>query len=141
METSNIILIIASIIIAYLLFKIIKNIIFKIFLPIIIILGVSYYLYTHYYARNILDDLRIEYCEKYENAQEAASPNCSCFVEIITDHLENKFSKDELAELRKDPDHFNEEFYKAVSSNFDLVQTCYLANGLEMPNYFDFLNK
>ena len=99
----------------------------------------SYYLYTYYYARNILDDLRIEYCEKSKNSQDS-SPNCSCFVEIITSNLENKFSKEELAELRKNPALFNEEFYKAVSSDFDLVKTCYLSNGLEIPNYLDFLN-
>ena len=98
----------------------------------------AYYLYSHYFARNILDDLTAEYCEKSDNSEDE-NFNCTCFVKIITSDFDTKYSKQEMDKLREDPNKFNEEFYKSVSTNFDNISSCYISNGLEMPEYLKLL--
>ena len=137
MEMSNIILILSAVLITYFLLKIIKNIIFKILLPIVMIIGLTYYLYTHYLERNILDDLTAEFCEKDES--EGENFNCTCFVKIIKTDFDSKYSKQEMDKLRENPDKFNEEFYKSVSTNFDNINSCYISNGSEMSEYLKLL--
>jgi len=125
MDSTQIIIIIATFIVAYIVFKLISKIIFKIILPILIILIGGYFLYQYYGPGNLIEDITEIYCEG-DNIDEI---KCECFVKPIILDLEFRLTSQQIIDLKNTPLKSAEEFLTSYQNKKVEINKCFDSKG------------
>ena len=124
MGITQIIIIIVAISVAWIVFKLLTKVIFKILLPILIFLIGGYFAYQ-YYGGNLIEDITELYCEG-NNIDEV---KCECFVKPIISDLESRLSKEEFLGLKNDPFRSAEEFHISYKNKQEEINSCFESKG------------
>lgn len=127
METNQIIIFSVCIIIAFILFKVLKSIL-KILIPIIIILIGSYYIYNSLNNIDLVDGISNLYCSD-ENFNKA---KCECISSYVINELSSSKNELEIESLRTDPVLGLNEISKILYSNKDVISDCLEGKGEEI---------
>lgn len=127
METNQIIIICICLVVAVVLFKVLKSIL-KVVLPIIIIIAGSYYLYNSLNNLDFVDGISNLYCsdEAYNEAK------CECISSFVINELSSSKSEIEIEALRSDPVQGLNEISKILYSNKDSISSCLEEKGEEI---------
>jgi energy-coupling factor transporter transmembrane protein EcfT len=123
---TQIMIVIIALVAAWIVFKLITRIIFKIILPILIILIGGYFAYQYYGPGNLIEDITELYCEG-NNIDEV---KCECFVKPIISDLEIRLSKDEFLDLKNDPFRSAEEFHTSYKNKQKEINSCFESKGI-----------
>jgi|TARA_B110000967_G_scaffold156904_1_gene161979 energy-coupling factor transporter transmembrane protein EcfT len=125
MDLTQIIIIIISIAAAWIVFKLITKFIFKIVLPILILLIGVYFAYQYYGPGDLIKSITELYCEG-DNIDQV---KCECFVEPIISDLESRLSLEEMLELKNNPLKSTEEFHTSYKNKKDVINSCFQEKG------------
>ena len=117
-ELTQIIIIIACIILSLMVFKFVTKILFKLIILSITII-IFYMGYQYFADRNIIDDIS-QLCTKKKDPIK-----CSCFVKPILNDLNSKFSKEEVQELKENTLKSNIEFTRAFKNVEGEIKDCF----------------
>ena len=115
---TQIMIVIIALVAAWIVFKLITRIIFKIILPILILLIGGYFAYQ-YYGGNLIEDITELYCEG-DNIDEV---KCECFVKPIISDLESRLSKEELLAVTGD------DFISSYLNKEEEINSCFESKG------------
>ena len=125
MDLTQIVIIIIAISVAWFVFKLLTRFIFKILLPILILLIGGYFAYQYYGPGNLIEDITALYCEG-NNIDEV---KCECFVKPIISDLESRLSKEEFLALKNDPFKSAEEFHISYKNKQEEINSCFESKG------------
>lgn len=115
---TQIMIVIIALVAAWIVFKLITRIIFKIILPILILLIGGYFAYQ-YYGGNLIEDITELYCEG-DNIDEV---KCECFVKPIISDLESRLSNEELLAVTGD------DFISSYINKEEEINSCFESKG------------
>ncbi|MAZ58669.1 MAG: hypothetical protein CMP56_04630 [Flavobacteriales bacterium] len=136
MELTQIILIIAAIIISFMVIKLVTKTLFKLII-ILLVLGACWIGYLEFSGTSIIDTVSQLYCNensgtKIDFSMELKDPiKCTCFVKPITDDLNNRFPQEEIEKIKKSALKSNAELLKSISNKEKEIKTCFEMNGAE----------
>ena len=125
MDLTQIIIIIIAISAAWIVFKLLTRFIFKIVLPIVILLIGGYFVYQYYGPGNLIEDIKELYCEG-NNADEV---KCECFVKPISSDLKSRLSADEQDALKDNPYKSFEELLTSYKNKQEEINDCFKSKG------------
>ena len=94
MDMQNIILIVVSLLVSYLLFKILKSAL-KILIPLLIISAGAYYIYTTMTGTNVIQKFESVYC----GGEQPDEVKCECVTQLVLNDIKQNKSEQELQEL------------------------------------------
>ena len=118
METTQIILIIAAIILSFMALKLVTKILFR--LIIILITIVLFFMgYQHFSGTNIIDETK-KFCNN--NSQPI---KCTCFFKPIYSDLTSRFSEEEIDLLKTNKLKSNIEFGKSYKIKEKEIKKCF----------------
>tara|TARA_B100002052_G_C15607036_1_gene473536 strand:- start:3 stop:470 length:468 start_codon:yes stop_codon:yes gene_type:complete len=136
MELTQIILIIAVIIISFMVIKLVTKTLFKLII-ILLMLGACWIGYLEFSGTSIIDTVSQLYCNensgsKIDFTTELKDPiKCTCFVKPILDDLNNRFPNQQIEEVKKSALKSNTELLKSISNKEQEIKTCFEMNGDE----------
>tara|TARA_B100000427_G_scaffold295323_1_gene274384 strand:+ start:241 stop:699 length:459 start_codon:yes stop_codon:yes gene_type:complete len=119
-ENVDIILVAGAIILGFTLIKLATKILFRIIIFLVILIGI-YMGYQQVLGKNIIDDLSNLYCET-ENLDLV---KCTCFIEPILNDLSNRFSIQEIEQLKQNKLKSNAEFIKSYKTKELEIKNCF----------------
>jgi len=124
MEINNLIIIAVCVVVAYVLFKVLKSVL-KILLPIAIIFGGSYYIYLNIKDVNVLQKIDSIYCseENYDKVK------CNCVSQFVITKINNDYSNEEIEALKNDPVEGLTIISKILTENRSQITNCLNENG------------
>lgn len=122
---TQIMIVMIALVAAWIVFKLITRIIFKIILPILIILIGGYFAYQYYGPGNLIEDITELYCEG-NNIDEV---KCECFIKPIISDLESRLSAEDLIELKNNSLKSAEEFHKSYKNKQEEINSCFESKG------------
>lgn len=122
---TQIMIVMIALVAAWIVFKLITRIIFKIILPILILLIGGYFAYQYYGPGNLIEDITELYCEG-NNIDEV---KCECFVKPIISDLESRLSQEEFLVLKNDPFRSTEEFHISYKNKQEAINACFESKG------------
>ena len=122
---TQIMIVIIALVAAWIVFKLITRIIFKIILPILILLIGGYFAYQYYGPGNLIEDITELYCQG-NNIDEV---KCECFVKPIISDLESRLSNEEFLGLKNDPFRSAEEFHISYKNKQEEINSCFESKG------------
>ena len=125
MDLTQIIIIIIAISIAWIVFRLITRFIFKIVLPIVILLIGGYFAYQYYGPGNLIEDITELYCE----GNDVDDVKCECFVKPIISDLRSRLSAETLLELENNPVKSTEEVYISYKNKQKEINSCFESKG------------
>ena len=125
MDLTQIIIIIIAISIAWVVFKLLTRFIFKILLPILILLISGYFIYQYYGPGNLIEDITELYCE----GNDVDEVKCECFVKPIISDLESRLSVEALLKLENNPLKSTEEVYTSYKNKQKEISSCFESKG------------
>ena len=125
MDLTQIIIIIIAIAAACIVFKLLTKFIFKIVLPILILLFGVYFAYQYYGPGDLMNSITELYCEG-DNIDQV---KCECFVQPIISDLESRLSLEEMLELKNNPLKSTEEFHTSYKNKKDVINSCFQEKG------------
>jgi len=125
MDITQIIIIIVAISVAWIVFKLLTRFIFKIVLPILILLIGVYFVYQYFGPGNLLEDITELYCE----GNDVDEVKCECFVKPIISDLESRLSVEALLELKNNPLKSAEEFHTSYKNKQEEINSCFKSKG------------
>jgi len=125
MLLTQIIIIIIAIAAAWIVFKLLTKFIFKIVLPILIILIGVYFAYQYYGPGDLFESITELYCEG-DNIDQV---KCECFVQPIISDLESRLSVEEILELKNNPLKSTEEFHTSYKNKKEVINSCFQDKG------------
>ena len=125
MDLTQIIIIIIAIAAAWIVFKLITKFIFKIVLPILILLIGVYFAYQYYGPGDLMNSITELYCE----GDNIDPVKCECFVQPIISDLESRLSVEEFLELKNNPLKLTEEFHISYKNKKDAINACFQEKG------------
>ena len=125
MDLTQIIIIIIAIAAAWMVFKLLTKFIFKIVLPILILLFGVYFAYQYYGPGDLMNSITELYCEG-DNIDQV---KCECFVQPIISDLESRLSLEEMLELKNNPLKSTEEFHTSYKNKKDVINSCFQEKG------------
>ena len=124
MEITDILLLIAAIIIAWIVFKFVTQVIVKIIVFLILIIF-CYSLYKTHTSSNIIQELQSQFCDDSQDN----SINCDCFVTPIISDLNERFSKTALDSLQSNNIESVKEIFISLDNKREEISDCFIANG------------
>ena len=117
METTQILIIIAAIILSFMALKFVTKLLFR--LIIILITVIIFYMgYQHFSGTNILDNIS-KLCEDENNLK------CTCFTTPILNDINSRFSKDEVEKIKKNKLKCNIEFGRSFQAKETEINKCF----------------
>ncbi len=125
MDLTQIIIIIVAILVAWIVFKLVTGFIFKIVLPILILLIVGYFAFKYYKSGNLIENITVAYCE----GNDVDEVKCECFVKPIISDLESRLSAEDLIELKNNSLKSAEEFHKSYKNKQEEINSCFESKG------------
>ena len=125
MDITQIIIIIIAISVAWIVFKLLTRFIFKIILPILIVLIGGYFAYQYYGPGNLIKDITALYCEG-SNVDEV---KCECFVKPIILDMESRLTSQQILDFESDPIKSTKEFYISYENKKDEINLCFESKG------------
>ena len=125
MDFTQIIIIIIAISVAWIVFKLLTRFIFKIVLPILILLIGGYFAYQYYGPGNLIEDITELYCE----GNDVDDVKCECFVKPIISDLESRLSVEDLLKLENNPLKSTEEVYTSYKNKQKEISSCFESKG------------
>jgi len=125
MDLTQIIIIIVAISVAWIVFKLLTRFIFKIVLPILILLIGVYFVYQYFGPGNLLEDITELYCE----GNDVDEVKCECFVKPIISDLKSRLSAEVLLELKNNPLKSTEEVYTSYKNKQKEINSCFESKG------------
>ena len=125
MDFTQIIIIIIAISVAWIVFKLLTRFIFKILLPILILLIGGYFAYQYYGPGNLIEDITELYCE----GNDVDEVKCECFVKPIISDLESRLSVEALLKLENNPLKSTEEVYTSYKNKQKEISSCFESKG------------
>ena len=125
MDLTQIIIIIAAISVAWIVFKLLTRFIFKIVLPILILLIGVYFVYQYFGPGNLLEDITELYCEG-NNIDEV---KCECFVKPIIVDMESRLTSQQILDFESDPIKSTKELYISYENKKDEINLCFESKG------------
>tara|TARA_B100001250_G_C19786568_1_gene784465 strand:- start:1256 stop:1708 length:453 start_codon:yes stop_codon:yes gene_type:complete len=120
LNNSDLLLVIAAILLSFMVIKLVTKILFKLIIVIAVLTG-SFIIYQVFSGTNIIDSVTVLYCEN-QNINEV---KCKCFVEPIILDLKNRFNEQELIDLKSKKLRANTEFIKSYKLQEDKIKTCF----------------
>ena len=136
MELTQIILIIAAIIISFMVIKLVTKTLFKLII-ILLVLGACWIGYLEFSGTSIIDTVSQLYCNensgsKIDFTTELNDPiKCTCFAKPILDDLNSRFPNKQIEEVKKSALKSNTELLKSISNKEQEIKTCFEMNGDE----------
>ena len=136
MELTQIILIIAAIIISFMVIKLVTKTLFKLII-ILLMLGACWIGYLEFSGTSIIDTVSQLYCNensgsKIDFTTDLKDPvKCTCFVKPILDDLNSRFPNQQIEEVKKSALKSNTELLKSLSNKEKEIKTCFEMNGDE----------
>ena len=125
MDLTQIIIIIIAISIAWIVFRLITRFIFKIVLPLVLLLIGGYFAYQYYGPGNLIEDITELYCE----GNDVDDVKCECFVKPIISDLRSRLSAETLLELENNPVKSTEEVYISYKNKQKEINSCFESKG------------
>jgi len=125
MDLTQIIIIIIAIAAAWMVFKLLTKFVFKIVLPILILLIGVYFAYQYYGPGDLMKSITELYCE----GDNIDPVKCECFVQPIISDLESRMSGEEFLELKNNPLKLTEEFHTSYKNKKDAINACFQEKG------------
>jgi len=136
MDLTQIILIIAAIIISFMVIKLVTKTLFKLII-ILLVIGVGWIGYLEFSGTSVIDTISKLYCNETSGSQidvtrEFKDPiKCKCFVLPILHDLNNRFTDSELEKIKKSALKSNTELLKSISNQEKEIETCFESNAAE----------
>jgi energy-coupling factor transporter transmembrane protein EcfT len=125
MDLTQIIIIIIAISVALIVFKLLARIIFKVILPILVLLIGGYFVYHYYGPGNLIEDITELYCE----GNDVDEVKCECFVKPIISDLESRLSVEDIIKLKNNPLKSTEEFHISYKNKQEEINSCFESKG------------
>ena len=125
MDLTQIIIIIIAISLALIVFKLLTRIIFKVILPILVLLIGGYFVYQYYGPGNLIEDITELYCE----GNDVDEVKCECFVKPIISDLESRLSVEDIINLKNNPLKSNEELHISYKNKQEEINSCFESKG------------
>ena len=125
MDLTQIIIIIIAISVALIVFKLLTRIIFKVILPILVLLIGGYFVYQYYGPGNLIEDITELYCE----GNDVDEVKCECFVKPIISDLESRLSSEDIIKLKNNPLKSTEEFHISYKNKQEEINSCFESKG------------
>ena len=119
MEPTQIILIIAAIILSMMALKFVTKLLFR--LIIVLITIITFYMaYQHFSGTNIIDEIT-----KICNPNNSEPIKCACFVQPILTDLNDRFNTEEIESLKKNKLKSNIEFGRSFKTKESEIKNCF----------------
>ena len=134
MDTQNIILIVVSILVSYILFKILKSAL-KILVPLIIISAGAYYIYTTMTSTNFIAKFEAVYCQD-ETPDEV---KCECVTQLVLNDIKQNKSSEELQEISQNSVKSLDLIKDSLLKNRENITSCLEDKGYKMTSFDDIL--
>ena len=122
---TQLMIVIIALVAAWIVFKLITRIIFKIILPILIVLIGGYFAYQYYGPGNLMNDITSLYCEG-SNVDEV---KCECFVKPIILDMESRLTSQQILDFENDPLKSTEELFISYQNVKDEINSCFKSKG------------
>ena len=122
---TQLIIVLIALVAAWIVFKLITRIIFKILLPILIVLIGGYFAYQYYGPGNLMNDITSIYCEG-SNVDEV---KCECFVKPIILDMESRLTSQQILDFENDPLKSTEELFISYQNVRDEINSCFESKG------------
>ena len=122
---TQLIIVLIALVAAWIVFKLITRIIFKILLPILIVLIGGYFAYQYYGPGNLMNDITSIYCEG-SNVDEV---KCECFVKPIILDMESRLTSQQILDFENDPLKSTEELFISYQNVRDEINSCFKSKG------------
>ena len=122
---TQLMIVIIALVAAWIVFKLITRIIFKIILPILIVLIGGYFAYQYYGPGNLMNDITSLYCEG-SNVDEV---KCECFVKPIILDMESRLTSQQILDFENDPLKSTEELFISYQNVRDEINSCFKSKG------------
>lgn len=124
MDLTQIIIICLAVLVSFLVFMFLRKLIFKVLILVVITI-VSYIGWNYYSGGDIISDINSLYCE----VDEVDEIKCKCFVGPIMKDLNNRFSIEEIIEIKGNPIKSWEEFLNSYNNSEKDINRCFKDNG------------
>ena len=125
MDVTQIIIIILALAAAWIVFRLLTRFIFKVVLPILILLIGVYFALHNYGPGNLIADVTELYCE----GEKMDEVKCECFVKPILSDLESRLSADDMLALRNDLSKSTDEFLTSYKNKKEEINSCFESKG------------
>jgi energy-coupling factor transporter transmembrane protein EcfT len=122
---TQLMIVLIALVAAWIVFKLITRIIFKIILPILIVLIGGYFAYQYYGPGNLIKDITSIYCEG-SNVDEV---KCECFVKPIIVDMESRLTAQQILDFENDPLKSTEELFVSYQNVKDEINSCFESKG------------
>ena len=122
---TQLMIVIIALVAAWIVFKLITRIIFKIILPILIVLIGGYFAYQYYGPGNLMNDITSLYCEG-SNVDEV---KCECFVKPIILDMESRLTSQQILDFENNPLKSTEELFISYQNVKDEINSCFKSKG------------
>lgn len=136
MELTQIILIIAAIIISFMVIKLVTKTLFKLII-ILLVLGACWIGYLEFSGTSIIDTVSKLYCNEESGSKidftiELKDPvKCTCFVQPILHDLNTRFTDSQIEKIKNSALKSNTELLKSISNQEKEIKTCFELHGAE----------
>jgi len=134
MDMQNIILIVVSILVSYILFKILKSAL-KILIPLLIISAGAYYIYTTMTSTNFIEKFEAVYCQ----GEQPDEVKCECVTKLVLNDIKRNKSEQELQELSQNSVESLDLIKDSLLKNRENITSCLEDKGYEMTSFDDIL--
>ena len=122
---TQIMIVIIALVAAWIVFKLITRVIFKIILPILIMLIGGYFAYQYYGPGSLMNDITSLYCEG-SNVDEV---KCECFVKPIILDMESRLTSQQILDFENNPLKSTEELFISYQNVRDEINSCFKSKG------------
>ena len=121
METTQIIIIIAAIILSFMAIKFVTKLLFRLII-VLIMLIVFYMGYQQFSGTNILDNIA-QLCQTNNDLK------CTCFTRPILNDINNRFTGKEIEQIKKNKLKCNIEFGRSFQAREREIKKCFKKHG------------
>lgn len=126
MQIANILIVIILVVLVFWIFKLVAKLVFRLLLVGVILVG-GIFVFQYFKKTNIIDQISSLYCS--ETKDEKNSLKCKCFTDPILRDLQDRFSKSELEQIKKNPVQAANEFRQSYQNQKQEINTCFEKNG------------
>jgi len=117
MEPTQIIIIIAAVILSFMALKFVTKLLFRLIIILIVII-IFYMGYQHFSGTNIIDNIS-NLCQNENNLK------CTCFTTPILNDLNTRFDSKELENIKKNKLKCNIEFGRSFQAKETEIKKCF----------------
>ena len=122
METTQILIIIAAVVLSFMALKFVTKLLFR--LIIVLIMFIVFYMgYQHFSGTNILDNIS-KLCHNNNN-----NLKCICFTTPVLDDINNRFTNEEIEKIKKNKLKCNIEFGRSFQAKEAEIKACFEKHG------------